>query len=59
MVPFAAGGTVAWVVAGLVLLPWRHTHPSWLWICVAGVLLGFLGLAVMFRHDAIRRQRRG
>jgi hypothetical protein len=60
MVPFAIGGIVAWAVAGLVLLPFRdwladHGHTNWLWICLAGFLLGFPGLAVMVRHDANRQ----
>jgi hypothetical protein len=62
MVPFAIGGLVAWAVAGLVLLLFRgwladHDHTDWLWICLAGFLLGFPGLAVMLRHDANRRRR--
>lgn len=64
MVPFAVGGTAAWAVAGLVLLFWRdwlaeHGHTDWLWICLAGFLLGLLGVAVMLRHDALRRRSRG
>jgi hypothetical protein len=63
MVPFAVGGTVAWAVVGLVLLPFHgwldaHGHGSWLKICLAGFLLGLVGLAVMLRHDANRRRRR-
>lgn len=63
MVPFAVGGIVAWAVVGLALLPFRdqlqaHGHGSWLSICLAGFLLGFVGLAVMLRHDANRRRRR-
>jgi uncharacterized membrane protein (DUF4010 family) len=63
MTPFAVGGIVAWAVAGLALLPLRgwldaHGHQSWLKICLAGFLFGFLGLAVMLRHDANRRRRR-
>jgi membrane associated rhomboid family serine protease len=57
MTPFAVAGIVAWAVAGLVLLPVREEHPSWLWTCLAGFLFGFLGLAVMLRHDAHRRRR--
>jgi Protein of unknown function (DUF2530) len=62
MVPFAVAGIVAWAVAGLVLLPmrgWltRHHHTNWLWTCLAGVLLGFVGLAMMIRRDARRRRR--
>ena len=60
MVPFAIGGMVAWAVAGLVLLPMRERlsdagHGSWLWICLAGLLVGIPGLITMIRHDARRR----
>jgi hypothetical protein len=63
MVPFALGGTALWAIAGLVLLPMRdrlraNGHGSWLPICLAGFLLGLIGLAVMIRHDANRRRRR-
>ncbi len=63
MVPFAVVGIVAWAVAGLALLPFhgwlsRHHHTNWLWTCVAGVLLGFVGLAMMLRRDARRRRSR-
>ncbi len=62
MVPFAVGGIIAWAVAGLVLLPFhawlsRNHHTEWLWTCLAGVLLGFVGLALMIRRDARRRGR--
>lgn len=62
MVPFAVVGIVVFGVIGIVLLPmhgWlsRHHHTNWLWICVAGFLLGFVGLAVMLRRDANRRRR--
>ncbi|MEV6814363.1 DUF2530 domain-containing protein [Micromonospora sp. NPDC051296] len=63
MVPFALAGMAAWVVTGLVLLLFRDRlaasgHENWLWICLAGFLWGFPGLAVMMRHDANRRRRR-
>jgi len=63
MVPFAVGGLVGWAVAGLALLLFRqrlaaHGHTDWLWICLAGFLIGLPGLAVMLRHDANRRRRR-
>lgn len=64
MVPFAIAGIVVWAVAGLVLLiffrDWLadHDRTDWLWTCLAGFLLGFVGLAVMARHDANRRRNR-
>ena len=63
MVPFAVVGIVIWAVLGLALLPFhgwlaRHGHLNWLWTCVAGFLLGFVGLAVMVVHDRHRRERR-
>jgi hypothetical protein len=63
MVPFALAGMAAFLVAGLVLLLFHdwlsdHGHTDWLWICVAGFLLGIPGLLTMLRHDANRRRRR-
>ena len=63
MVPLAVGGIVIWTLVGLVLLGFRadlaeHGREHWLWICLAGFLWGFPGLAVMIRHDANRRRRR-
>jgi len=62
MAPFAVVGIVSWAVLGLVLLSFRgwlsaHGHLNWLWTCLAGFLLGFVGLAVMVRHDRRRRTR--
>ena len=50
-----AVGTVIWFVAFVALLPfWSwlgdHGHRIWLWTCLAGWVLGLLGLAVMSRH---------
>jgi hypothetical protein len=63
MVPFAVAGIVGWAVLGLALLlfrDWlsRHGHMNWFWTCVAGFVWGFVGLAVMIRHDRHRRARR-
>jgi hypothetical protein len=62
-VPFAVGGIILWAVLGLVLLPFRHTlashgHTDWLWICLAGFVVGFPGLLTMITHDRHRRIRR-
>lgn len=63
-VPFAIGGIIVWAVLGLVLLLFKdtladHGHTDWLWVCVAGFLLGFPGWLVMIRHDRYRADRRG
>ena len=63
MVPFAAVGIAIWAVLGIALIPahdWLsdHGHTNWLWTCLAGVLLGFVGLAMMIRHDRHRKRRR-
>ncbi|MFD0740832.1 DUF2530 domain-containing protein [Phytohabitans flavus] len=64
MVPFAVAGTAGWAVAGLVLLVFfrgwleDNGHTDWLWTCLAGFLLGFVGLVVMVRHDRHRARRR-
>ena len=63
MVPFAVGGMVLWLIAALILLPYRDRleaagHGSWLPICVAGVIWGLPGLAAMLVHDRNRRRRR-
>lgn len=58
MVPFAVGGIAVWLIALLATLPFRDTHESWFWICVAGLLWGIPGLITMLRYDARRRKRR-
>lgn len=63
MVPFALAGMAAWAIAGVVLLFFRDQlveagREGWLWTCLAGVLWGLPGLAVMMRHDSHRRRRR-
>ena len=56
-------GTVLWVVALLVLLPFRSRLEEagngwWLWTCLAGVGLGLLGIEyTRRRRDAIARVR--
>jgi hypothetical protein len=56
MVPFAVGGIVLWVIAGVIVA--LVTAPdSWLGICVAGALWGLPGLATMLVHDRNRKRR--
>jgi len=57
MVPFALAGMAAFAVASVLLLV-LHGRTDWVWICVAGFLLGIPGLLTMLRHDANRRRRR-
>jgi hypothetical protein len=50
-----AVGTVLWFLAFVALLPFwgwlgRHGHHVWLWTCLAGWLLGLLGLAIVVKH---------
>jgi Protein of unknown function (DUF2530) len=56
MTPLALGGMAIWAVAGLVL--WIVSAPDgWLWVCVAGFLLGLPGWAFMRGHDRRRAAR--
>ena len=56
MVPYALGGIIAFVVAGLVVLL-AGGPARWVQICVAGVLWGLVGLVSMIRHDHHRKAR--
>ncbi|GAA2592364.1 hypothetical protein GCM10010399_23770 [Dactylosporangium fulvum] len=63
MVPFALAGIALWIVAGLIMLPFRDEladagHGSWFGITVAGALWGIPGLLTMIVHDRNRRRRR-
>ncbi|MEC4016841.1 DUF2530 domain-containing protein [Streptomyces sp. H27-D2] len=55
------GGTVIWFVLFLIQLPFYgwlddHGHLWWLWTCLAGGGLGFIGIwYVRARDTAIRR----
>jgi hypothetical protein len=57
MIPFAVAGLAAFAVAGVIVVL-ADGPRDWLWICVAGFLLGIPGLITMIRHDAHRRHRR-
>jgi len=60
-VAIVTGGTVLWLVAFLVLLPFHgwlaaHGHTNWPWICLAGFGLGLIGVwYCRARRDAIAR----
>jgi hypothetical protein len=63
MVPFVLAGLGVFALAGLVGLLGRgwladHGHTDWLWVCLAGFLVGLPALAMMVRHDRDRRARR-
>ena len=58
--PIVMAGTALWFVAFVVLLPFydwlgAHHHRLWLWTCLAGWLLGLLGLLIMVRHRRLGR----
>lgn len=62
-VAIVTGGTVLWLVAFVVLLPFHgwlsdHGHGTWLWTCLAGAALGLIGIwYCRARRDAIARSR--
>ncbi|MFL6130164.1 MAG: DUF2530 domain-containing protein [Mycobacteriales bacterium] len=54
-------GTALWFTGFLVLLPLRGRlagggHETWLWTCLAGGLLGLVGLVLATRAAAARRR---
>jgi Protein of unknown function (DUF2530) len=57
-------GTALWAVAFVVLLPFKatlraHDASWWLWVCVAGVALGLLGMRIASRRrDRLRAAAR-
>lgn len=55
-------GTALWFVGFVVLLPFygwlgRHDHRIWLWTCLAGWILGLIGLALVRKHRKEGRTR--
>ena len=62
-VGIVTGGTVLWLVAFIVLLPFhgwlsRTGRTDWLWCCLAGFGLGLVGIwYCRARRDAIARSR--
>jgi uncharacterized membrane protein YfcA len=58
----AAVGTAVFFVAFVVLLPFSarlraHGHEIWLWTCLAGWLLGILGILLSVKHRREGRTR--
>ena len=63
MVPFALAGIALWIVAVLIMLPFRDDladagHGNWFGIAVAGAIWGIPGLLTMVVHDRNRKRRR-
>ncbi|MFL6240409.1 MAG: DUF2530 domain-containing protein [Actinomycetes bacterium] len=51
-VPVIVVGTVAWAIALIVLLA-TGTDSWWRWACLAGFLLGVVGIPVMARYQRV------
>lgn len=63
MLPLAVGGTVLWLVLGLILLAMRPVlaeggNENWIAICFAGAAFGLIGMGMMAVHDHNRGTRR-
>ncbi|MFF9779737.1 DUF2530 domain-containing protein [Streptomyces sp. NPDC013978] len=57
IVPTIIGGTILWLVLFVVQLPFYgwyedHGHTWWIWTCLAGGGLGFIGIYYVRRRDA-------
>ncbi|HSX96515.1 MAG TPA: DUF2530 domain-containing protein [Streptomyces sp.] len=57
IVPTIVGGTILWLVLFVVQLPFYgwyedHGHTWWVWTCLAGGGLGFIGIYYVRRRDA-------
>ena len=57
-------GTAAFALATVVLLvlrfaapDWTRAHPDWLWIALAGAVLGVIGAVIVGRHRRLGRTR--
>jgi hypothetical protein len=62
--PLVLAGTLLWFAAlcGLLILRYGYdlTPPIWLWTALAGIILGLIGLLVMWwQRTASRRGTRG
>ena len=63
MVPFALAGIVLWILAIVIMVPFRDElaeagHGDWFGIAVAGAIWGIPGGLTMLVHDIGRRRRR-
>ncbi|KFF94896.1 membrane protein [Streptomyces scabiei] len=61
IVPTIIGGTILWLVLFVVQLPFYgwyedHGHTWWVWTCLAGGGLGFIGIYYVRRRDAAIRR---
>ncbi|WP_327068365.1 DUF2530 domain-containing protein [Kitasatospora sp. NBC_01250] len=62
-VAIVGGGTALWFLGFVVLLPFHstlreHGHGNWPWVCLAGGLLGLIGVwYCRGRRAAIQRSR--
>lgn len=61
IVPTIIGGTILWLVLFVVQLPFYswyedHGHAWWVWTCLAGGGLGFIGIYYVRRRDAAIRR---
>ncbi|MEI5522308.1 DUF2530 domain-containing protein [Streptomyces brasiliscabiei] len=57
VVPVIIGGTILWLLLFVVQLPFYgwfedHGHTWWVWTCLAGGGLGFIGIYYVRRRDA-------
>ncbi|CAL9526910.1 DUF2530 domain-containing protein [Streptomyces sp. enrichment culture] len=57
------GGTIVWFALFLVQLPFYgwfddHGHTWWLWTCLAGGGLGFIGIWYVRKRDAALKRAR-
>lgn len=57
-------GTALFAVAFVVLLvvrfaavDWSRQHPDWMWIALAGTVLGLIGSVIVGRHRRLGRTR--
>ncbi|MFI0351645.1 DUF2530 domain-containing protein [Actinomadura sp. 9N407] len=58
-VRIAAAGTVGWAIALIVLLiaGLSEQHQWWLWVCVAGIVIGLFGVWYVPRLQAGRQRQ--